>query len=397
MKGKLALDGGNPVRREMLPYGRQTIESADVEAVRQALQDDLITTGPRVDAFEEAFAQSVGARHAVAVSSGTAALHCAVQALRLSPGDEVIVPSMTFAATANAALFVGARPLFADVDPETLLIDPASLDRLLGRRSKAVIAVDYAGQPCDYPALGELAGQRGVALLADACHAPGAQLDGRPVGSLAEMSCFSLHPVKHLTCGEGGMITTDDAGLAEDMRRFRNHGISLDHRARRRKGSWYYEISRLGYNYRLTDIQCALGLSQLSRLDSWVARRRAIAQAYDQALSGMEAVRPLKVRPGVEHAYHLYVVRLDLDRLRVGRTQVFQALRAEGIGVNVHYIPVHLHPFYRRELGTSEGLCPNAEAAYQDILTLPLFPAMAQADQSDVLTALQKVLHAYRR
>ncbi|HSR67336.1 MAG TPA: UDP-4-amino-4,6-dideoxy-N-acetyl-beta-L-altrosamine transaminase [Acidobacteriota bacterium] len=400
LKGRvrpLAVDGGQPVRGELLPYGRQTIEEEDLQAVCEALRSPLITTGPRVDSFEKAFARRVGVRQCVAVNSGTAALHCAAHVLGIGPGDEVIVPTLTFAATANVVLYQGARPVFADVDPDQLLIDPTSVESLITPRTRAIFAVDYAGQPCDYPALRQLAERHGLALLADACHAPGARLQGRPVGSLADVTCFSLHPVKHMTTGEGGLITTDREDWAARMRRFRNHGISVDHRDRLKNGSWHYEIRQLGYNYRLTDVQSALGLSQLRRLRQWVKSRRRIAARYDRELRQFDALRPLKVREDVEHAYHLYVVRLDLSRLRVGRGQVFKALRAEGIGVNVHYIPVHLHPLYRRQLGTGPGLCPQAEKAYSEIVTLPVFPSMTPGEQDDVLEALNKVLQAYRR
>jgi perosamine synthetase len=302
---------------------------------------------------------------------------------------------MTFAATANAAVYLGATPVFVDVHPDTLLIDLTSVEKAITPLTKAIIAVDYAGHPCDYDSLHALAAQHGVTLLADACHALGASDKERPVGTLAALSAFSLHPVKHITTGEGGMITTEDPKLAAKMRVFRNHGISTDHRERTAQGSWFYEMIELGYNYRLTDLQCALGLSQLRKLPVWVARRREIAHAYDSALSCLPAVRPLAVRPDVSHSYHLYVVRLEVEEIRATRAEVFAALRAEGIGVNVHYIPVHLHPFYRTRLGTHPGLCPVAEAAYERLLTLPMFPAMTDQDVNDVIRALEKVLEHY--
>ncbi len=356
----------------MIPYGRQSIDEADIQAVVEALRSDWLTTGPGVEEFEKAFARFVEARHAVAVSSGTAALHAAVYALGIGPGDEVIVPAMTFAATANCVVFQGGTPIFADVDPETLLIDPERVEDLITPCTKAIIAVDYAGQPCDYEVLEEIAQRRGLHLVDDACHALGAAYRGRSVGSLAGLNCFSFHPVKHITTGEGGMITTDDPELARRMRVFRNHGVTTDHRERQARGSWFYEMTDLGYNYRLTDFQCALGLRQLHKLPGWNDRRREIAASYDDAFREMSAVSPLSVRPEVLHAYHLYVVRLQ----GVDRNVVFQAMRAAGIGVNVHYIPVHLHPFYRRQFGTGPGLCPVAENAYGQILSLPIFPGM---------------------
>jgi len=394
---RLAIDGGRPVRSSLLPYGRQTIDEDDIVAVVEVLRSDWLTTGPKVGEFERALTGVTGAREAVVVSNGTAALHAAMYALEIGPGDEVIVPAMTFAATANAVVFLGGRPVFADVDPQTLLLDPAAAERKITPRTKAIIAVDYAGQPCDYPRLRAVAERHGLALAADACHALGASAAGRPVGSLARTSTFSFHPVKHVATGEGGAVTTDDGQLAERMRRFRNHGITTDFRQRQEQGSWYYEMVDLGFNYRLTDLQCALGITQLAKLPQSVARRQAIARQYDAAFAGLPAVRPLEVRPDVCHAYHLYVVQLDLDALRGDRGAVFQALRAEGIGVNVHYVPVHLHPYYRDRFGTGPGDCPAAEAAYERILSLPIFPAMSDGDVADVTGAVHKVVEAYAR
>jgi len=389
-----AINGGTPVRTQLLPYARQSIDDADVQAVSSVLRGDWLTTGPAVQEFERAFAAFVGAKEAVAVSNGTAALHAAYFALGIRQGDEVIVPAMTFAATANAAVYLGGVPRFADSDPETLLIDPASIEKLITPKTKAIAVVDYAGQPCDYDALRSVADRHHLPLLADACHALGGTYRGKSVGSLAPLNTFSFHPVKPLATGEGGMITTDDAELARRMRLFRNHGIGTEHRERQEKGSWFYEMTELGFNYRLTDIQCALGLSQLPKVPGWTARRQAIARQYESALKGLP-LRMLAVRPEVTHAYHLFVVELDLNTLSVDRSTVFRALRAEGIGVNVHYIPVHLHPFYRERFGTTAGQCPVAEAAYDRLLSLPMFAAMTDADVHDVVTALKKVLVAY--
>ncbi|HEV2147365.1 MAG TPA: UDP-4-amino-4,6-dideoxy-N-acetyl-beta-L-altrosamine transaminase [Longimicrobiaceae bacterium] len=397
MSSRLATEGGAPVRTEVLPYGRQWLDDEDVEAVVRALRSDWLTTGPLVPEFERAFAELVGAAEAVAVSNGTAALHAAMYALGIGPGDEVIVPAMTFAASSNCVVYQGGTPVFADVDPGTLLIDPASVAARITPRTRAVVAVDYAGQPCDYDALREVAREHGLALVDDASHSVGASDRGRPVGSLADLSTFSFHPVKHLTTGEGGMITTDDAALAQRMRVFRNHGITSDHRQRAEQGGFFYEMVDLGYNYRITDFQCALGISQLRKLPGFVRRRQEIAARYDAALAEIPAVRPLAVREGVSHAYHLYTVLLDTDRLSVDRNAVFSALRAEGIGVNVHYVPVHLHPFYRERFGTSSGTCPMAEHAYERMVTLPMFPQMTDADVDDVVAAVAKVVERYAR
>lgn len=393
---QLALHGGVPVRATLLPYGRHEIDDDDVDAVARVLRSDWLTSGPMVGQFEAAFAKTTGAAHAVAVSNGTAALHAAMFALGIGPGDEVIVPPMTFAATANAVLYQGGTPVFADVDAETLLIDPAQVAARLTPATKAIVAVDYGGQPCDYAALRRVVAGRPIAIVADACHALGARIGDRPVGAVADLSAFSLHPVKHVTTGEGGAITTDDASLAARMRTFRNHGILTDHRERSAQASWVYEIVELGYNYRLTDIQCALGLTQLAKLPARIARRQAIARDYDLAFAGIANVRPLRLRDGVSHAYHLYVVRFDTARLTADRATIFRALRGEGIGVNVHYIPVHYHPLYRQRFGLGPGLCPVAEAGYEQMITLPMFAGMTAADVRDVVDAVTKVVEAYR-
>ncbi len=395
MSRRLAIDGGRPVRKTLLPYGRQWIDDDDVAAVTAVLRSDWLTTGPAVAELERALAAAAGAPAAVAVSSGTAALHAAMFALGIAPGDEVLVPAMTFAASANCVVYQGGTPVFADVDDGTLLLDPADAERRVTRRTKAIVAVDYAGQPCEYDALADLARRKQLALVADACHALGAAYRGRPVGSLAQLSTFSFHPVKHITSGEGGAVTTAEEPLARRLRLFRNHGITTD--VRERAVSWHYEMTELGYNYRLTDMQCALAKSQLKKLPAFLASRREIARRYTAALADIPAIAPLATRTDAQHAYHLFVVRLRLDQLRATRAQVFAALRAEGIGVNVHYIPVHLHPFYRRRLGTAPGLCPVAEAAYEEILSLPMFPAMSDSDVDDVIAALVKVTGAYRR
>jgi perosamine synthetase len=393
---KLAMHGGPPVRAELLPYGRHEIGDDDVEAVARVLRSDWLTTGPMVAEFEAAFAGIVSAPEAVAVSNGTAALHASMFAIGVGPGDEVIVPPMTFAASATAVVYQGGTPVFADVDPETLLVDPAKVVEKITPKTRAIVAVDYAGQPCDYRALRSAIGDRPIAIVADACHALGGRERGRPVGTLADVTAFSLHPVKHVTTGEGGAVTTADPALAARMRMFRNHGITADHRQRSAQSSWIYEIVELGYNYRLTDIQCALGVSQLAKLAARVQRRQAIANEYARAFASVPEVRPLGVRRDVSHAYHLYVVRLDLTRLACDRAMIFAALRREGIGVNVHYIPVHLHPFYRQRFGLGPGLCPVAEAAYEEILSLPMFPAMDARDIADVIEAVTKVVTAFR-
>ncbi len=379
---------------KMIPYGRQWVEPDDIESVVEVLRSDWLTTGPRVGEFERAFSEYTGTTESVALSSGTAALHTAMYAVGVAPGDEVIVPAMTFAATANSVVFQGGIPVFVDVDRESLLIDPAQVESKVTSRTKAIIAVDYCGQPCDYDALRAIADGHHLPLVADACHALGGRYNGRPVGSLADLSTFSFHPTKNITSGEGGMVTTNDRHAAERMRQFRNHGLTRDSHAREQAGSWVYEMVDLGYNYRLSDLHCALGMSQLKKLPAWVIRRQQLARLYDSAFADMKTLQPLAVRAGVSHSYHLYVVQLDLTELQTTRELVFSALRNLGVGVNVHYIPVHLHPYYRKRFGTGPGLCPVAEKAYECMLSLPIFPRMTKDDIDGVIRAVTSVLRS---
>ncbi|MCA9370462.1 MAG: UDP-4-amino-4,6-dideoxy-N-acetyl-beta-L-altrosamine transaminase [Candidatus Peregrinibacteria bacterium] len=391
---ELAINGGTPVRTELLPYSRPLVEDEDKKAVQEVLSSGWLTTGPKVEEFEKAFASFVGTEYAVAVNSGTAALHATMSALGITKGDDVIVPTMTFAATANAVVYQGGTPVFVDSDAGTLLIDPTKVEEAITDKTKAIIAVDYAGQPCDYDALQAIAKKHQVKLIADACHALGATDGGRTVGSLADISTFSFHAVKPLATGEGGMITTNDKHLADHMKQFRNHGINSDHHERHKTGSWFYRMDFLGFNYRLPDILCALGVEQLKHVPNWTARRQEIAELYDKSFAEIDGVTPLGKRPGATHAYHLYVV--NVDGLSASRTDIFDALRAEGIGANVHYIPVHLHPFYQEHFGTKEHQFPNAENAYEHILSLPIFADMTNEDTADTVKAVEKVCAAYR-
>jgi perosamine synthetase len=381
----------------MILYGKQSIDENDIAAVLDVLRSDWLTTGPKIVEFEKAFAEYVKAKEAVAVSNGTAALHAAMYALEIGPGDEVIVPAMTFASTANCVVFQGGTPIFCDVDPDTLLIDISSVESKITSRTKAIIAVDYTGQPCEYDELHTLADEHELALVADACHSLGGKYKERPVGSLADLSVFSFHPVKHITTGEGGMVTTDKDHLVDRLRIFRNHGITTDYRQREERGSWFYEMVDLGYNYRITDFQCALGLSQLRKLSGWLARRKEIAQLFNEVFSASQAIEPLRVCSYVTHAYHLYVIQLKLSTLRCDRATIFSSLRSAGIGVNVHYIPVHLHPFYRRNLHTGPGDCPVAESAYERLLTLPLNPEMSSKEIDEVIATVSETVSTFSK
>jgi perosamine synthetase len=396
MNSRLAVEGGTPVRPTMLPYGRQVIDNDDVDAVTSVLKSDWLTTGPKVAEFEQAVAARTQAGHAVAVSNGTAALHAAVFAAGIGPGDEVIVPALTFAASANCVRYQGGTVVFADVRSDTINLDPAAVVPLITPGTRAVIAVDYSGQPADLDELAVLCRERGITLIEDAAHALGATYHGRPVGSIARLTTFSFHPVKHITTGEGGMVTTSDPTLDARLRAFRNHGITTDHLQRSAAGSWYYQMVDLGFNYRLTDIQCALGISQLAKLDRWLERRRAIAARYATGFADLPEVELLATHADRVSAWHLYPIRLRLERLSAGRAEVFKALRAENIGVNVHYIPVPWHPYYQ-QLGYGRGRWPKAEDAYERLISLPMFHAMTDADIEDVVTAVHKVIARYHR
>jgi perosamine synthetase len=390
----LAIDGGTPVRKTLLPYGRQSIGEDDIQAVVDVLRSDWLTTGPKVAEFEEAFAAWVGAKHAVSFSSGTAALHGAAFAAGLKPGDEAITTPMTFAATANCVLYQGATPIFADVSADTLNLNPEQVAGRITRRTRVVLPVDYSGHPADLDAMKELVASHGLIVIEDAAHALGAEYKGHRAGSIADMTVFSFHPVKHLATGEGGMVTTEREDFAETLRRFRNHGISSDARQRQSAGQWHYEMVALGFNYRLTDIACALGLSQMKKLGKNLSRRREIAARYMDAFRDLEAVTVPVVRAEVNPAWHLYPIRLNLEKLNADRGKVFRALRAENIGVNVHYIPVHLHPYYRDRLGHCAGEYPIAEDAYERLISLPMFHGMSDGDVEDVIAAVKKVMLA---
>ena len=393
--------------KPFIPYARQSIDEDDVAAVAEVLRGDWLTQGPRIDAFEEAVAGRVGARHGIAVATGTAALHCACRAAGIGPGDEVVTAPITFAASGNCALYLGATVRFADVRPDTYCLDPGKLEAAITPQTKAVIPVDQTGQPCDFDEINAIARKHGVAVIEDAAHSLGATYKGRPVGSLADMTVFSFHAVKHVATGEGGMIVTDDDEWAAVMRQFRTHGITKDPdrmvlaaqasdgeapetagRNAEMPAAWYHEMQDLGFNYRITDIQCALGLSQLAKLDRFVKRRREIAGLYTKAFTPS----PLLVVPHQEadreNAWHLYMLRLRLDRMTKTRRQVFEELRAKGIGVHVHFIPLHLHPYYRDRFGYGRGDFPEAEAYYDSALTVPLFPALTDDECGRVIEAV---------
>ncbi len=390
---KLALFGGPPMRATLLPYAHQTIEPDDLAAVTQALASDWITQGPTIARFERALAERAGVKHAVAVANGTAALHAACWAAGLGPGDEAITTPLTFAATANAVVYQGARPVFADIDRTTLNLDPDAVKRVATERTRAILPVDFAGLPCEYDRLLPLAREHGWLVIADAAHSFGGACDGRPVGALADMTTLSFHPAKLITTGEGGAVLTDRDDLDQRLRTMRHHGIRYADPAR----PWRYEIPEPGNNYRLTDFQSALGLSQLAKLDRFWARRDQLARRYRDRLGGSPFVELPALPEGRRPGWHLFVVMLRLDRLAADRDTIVQALRAENIGATVHYPLVYRHPFYRERFGYAAGLCPAAETVEARLVTLPLFPAMTEQDQDDVLQALEKLFAHYAR
>ena len=376
-------------RPSLIPYGRQQIDDDDIAAVVDVLRGDWLTTGPAVDRFEQAFAELVGASHAVAVANGTAALHLAMLAAGVGPGDEVIVPTFTFAASANAARYVGADVVFADVLHGTLGVDLEHVESLVTSRTRAIVVVDYAGIPCDLDDAMTLAEKHGIVVVEDACHAVGASYRGRPVGSIATLSTFSFHPVKHLTTAEGGMVTTEDAELARRLRRLRNHGIDTDLRTREQQGTWQYDVVELGFNYRLSDLGCALGASQVPKVRGWVERRRELADRYRTALSTLP-LRLLEVPDDREPSWHLFPV-LVTDATPLGRDELVEGLRSSGIGATLHYRPVHQHTLYR-DLVDVVGTLPVAERAGADALTLPLWHGMTDAQQDRVVARLHELV-----
>jgi perosamine synthetase len=374
----------------MIFYGKHTIDEDDIKLVNDVLRSDWLTTGPKVTEFEKVVADYVDAKYGVAICNGTAALHCAMYAIGIGPGDEVIVPPMTFAASVNCILYCGGTPVFADVDNGTLLIDPNKVEEKITNQTKAIIAVDYTGQPCDYDALRSVAARHNIKLVADSCHALGADYKGKRVGTLADITVFSFHPVKHITTGEGGMVVTDNDDIAKRAKIFRNHGISSDHHQRNKADSWYYEMVDLGYNYRITDIQCALGISQMKKLPDYLKRRREIAARYDEAFNQLPRVIPLSVSVGVLHAYHLHLVKIESQQDGKDRASIFKQLRDRGIGAHVHYIPVHLHPYYQDQFGIPKGICPVAEAAYEKILSIPLSQSLTDDEANYIIRSIAK-------
>ena len=406
MNNKLAIFGGKPVRDKYLPYGHQWIDDEDIASVIRVFKSDWITQGSKIKEFEKVVADYVGARYAVAVSSGTAALHSACFAAGITQGDEVITTPITFAASSNCILYMGGKPIFADIKEDTYNIDPEEIERKITDKTKAIIPVDFAGQPADLDKIHKIAQKHNLIVIEDASHTLGARYKNKKkwikVGSClhSDMAIFSFHPVKPITTGEGGMVVTNNKEYYEKLLMFRTHGMTKESSKFKVKsskliGNWYYEMQELGFNYRLTDFQCVLGISQLRKLDKFIQRRREIVKRYNEAFKNIDEIITPYEKPEVKSGWHIYVIRLSLDKLKATRREIFEALRAENIGVQVHYIPVYYHPYYKK-LGYQKGICPKAEKYYEEAITLPVFPGMKDEDIEDVIKGLKKVINYYR-
>ncbi len=399
MSEKLAIHGGTPVRDNKIYYGRQWIEEEDIEAVANVLRGDLITCGPAVKALESQLAEVTGAKYAVAVSNGTAALHCAMIAAGIKEGDEVITTPLTFAASANCAVYVGATPVFADIDLQTYNIDPDSIEAHITDKTRAVVAVDFTGQAVEHDRIREICDRHGLVYVVDGAHAIGTKYNGRPEGSIADMTTFSFHPVKTVTSGEGGAITTNDPKLYRKLRLASQHGIVRDPAEfvdKDPEGEWVYEMQTLGYNFRMTDFQAALLSSQLKRLPELSKRRHEIVTCYNEAFSTIPEIIVQREIPESDTTRHLYIIQLDLDKLTCTRREFFDAMSAENVQCQVHYVPVHYFPFYR-ERGYKKGICPNAEKVYEGIMSIPLYPMMTDEDVLSVIMAVRRITDWYRR
>jgi perosamine synthetase len=370
-----------------IPYGRQWIDDNDIKAVSDVLRSDFLTTGPKVEEFEKTIADYVGAKYAVAVSNGTAALHVACLAVGVKPGDEVITTPLTFAASANCVLYCGGTPVFADVDSKTYNIDPEDIEKKITSRTKGIIPVHFTGQPCDMDAIHAIAKKYNLWVLEDAAHALGAEYKGKKIGALSDMTEFSFHPVKHITTGEGGMVTTNNSELYERLKLFHTHGITHDaNQMTHNEGAWYYEQLELGYNYRITDFQCALGISQMKKLPMFLKRRREIAAQYDEAFKNCKAITVPYQAPFAKNAYHIYIIQVK----NMPRKEAYDKLKAAGLGVNVHYVPTYKFPYYQ-EHGYENVHCPNAENIYSKCITIPLFAKMTDTEVEYVIEQVLKL------
>ncbi len=395
---ELAINGGTPVRSTTIGYGRQYIDEADIAAVVETLQSPALTCGPKITELEKKLCEVTGAKYAVVVSNGTAALHIVAMAAGIGPGDEVIVSPITFAASANCVLYCGGTPVFADINPKTYNIDPVSIRAKITDKTKAIVAVDFTGQAVELDEIRAICKEYNLILIEDAAHSIGTKYNGQPVGSIADMTTFSFHPVKTVTSGEGGAVTTNDEELYRKLRLYPIHGITRNQEemCNPSDAGWYYEQVDLGYNYRMTDIQAALLISQLDKLPAFSYRRKEIVAKYNEVFKQMPEIMVQEEIAESDTTRHLYILRLNTELLKCDRREFFDALRAENIGTQVHYIPVYWHSYYEK-LGYKKGLCPEAEKLYSQILSLPLFYSMTDEDIEDVIKAVKKIVSYYRK
>lgn len=395
---ELAINGGKPVFEKKIGYGHQYIDDADIRAVVDVLKSDYLTCGPKIEEAEQKLCKITGAKYAVLIANGTAALHAMMFAAGIGLGDEVITTPITFAASANCALYCGAKPVFADINPTTYNIDPASIEARITSKTKAVVAVDFTGQAVEVDKIRAICDKHNLVFIEDAAHSLGTKYNGKPVGNVADMTEFSFHPVKTCTAGEGGAVTTNDKELYKRLLLFRTHGITRSQELMDKpsEGGWYYQQVELGYNYRMTDIQAALLSSQLDKLEMFGKRRKELVKRYNEAFSAMPEIIVQKEIPESDTVRHLYIIQLNLDMLKCSRREVFETLQAEGVGVNVHYIPVYSFPYYQK-LGYKMGSCPNAEKLYERIISIPLYYSLTDEEQDKVIKAVKKVIHYYKR
>lgn len=397
MTEELAIFGGEASCKLFIPYGTQYIDEDDIDAVIKVLRSPYLTTGPSVKLLEEKICNITNAKYCLSVSNGTSALHLACLAAGIKEGDEVIVPALTFVATSNAVLYCGGRPVFADVDKETWNICPKSIKENITNKTKAIIAVDFGGQAAELGKIREISKKYNLLLIEDAAHSIGTKYKGKPVGSIADITIFSFHPVKTVTAGEGGAITTNSRDLYKKLNMLKYHGITRNKEnfINEKDGEWYYEQQLLGFNYRMTDLQCTLLISQLDKLNRFIERRKDIVKMYDKAFSKIKEISVQKIIPNSDTCRHLYIIRLNLKKLKGTRKDIYDALKAENIGVNVHYIPVYYHPYYQN-LGYEKGICPNSEKLYEEMITISLFYTMSDEDVKNIIKGINKVINYYK-
>lgn len=395
---KPAIEGGKPIREDFLPYGTQWLDENEINEVIDSLKSNWITTGPKMRFFEERFKEIRGSKYAVAVNSGTAALHVSTSSVNIQPGDEVITTPLTFVASANCVVYRGGTPILADIKKDTYNIDPNEIKKKISSKTKAIIPVHFTGQPCDMDEITEIAEEYNLYVIEDAAHAIDAEYKGKKIGNISDLTIFSFHPVKNITTAEGGMVLTNNDELYEKLLMFRTHGISKDAIKRFGKaGGYFYDMQYLGFRYNLSELHACLGIQQLNKLESFQNRRREIVKIYYKELESLEEITLPYVKKNIKHSWHLFVLQLNLETLKVDRDHIFKAMRAENIGVNVHYIPIHYHSYYKDHFGLKKGILPNVEWLYPRLLTIPIFPKMSDDDVYDVVNALEKVIKYYKK